>query len=78
VIEDEEQTYKESLDAPNNKIEMMPVDTSGKNKPLLNTVDAKPEVVSRPAQPIMINEKLDEELERPQTAKSQATNVGNF
>ena len=45
---------------------------------MLNPVGAKP-VVTKPNARIVINENLDEEpeLERPQTAKSQATNAGN-
>lgn len=74
VLEDEEQqkTGKKS-----NKISTFGGTGKGSKVPMLNTVGAKP-MVSKPNQPIVIDETKEVELERPGTAKSQVTNADKF
>jgi hypothetical protein len=74
VLEDEEQQNQE----PANKISTFEVGKDGKKRPMLNSVGSKPPAVSKPNQPIVIDETNEEDMERPQTAKSQATNAGKL
>jgi hypothetical protein len=79
VLEDEEQQKANNSKQQSNKISTFTVGKNGKKRPALNAIGSKP-VVSKPAHPIVIDEVNPEhevELERPQTAKSQATNAGN-